>query len=191
MLPHRIFGCVVYVYLHKNQRNKLDPCAFRCLFLGYATHQKGYRCYDPTTQRTYMTMDVTFLEPAPFYPSSISTTPLQGETLDEELKWLTFEWFEDQNGTPSEEPLATEPIPSEEEPLAAEPIPSEEEPLAAEPIPFEEEESPRLLVAASSSPENIPEVSNVGTPSIINAIDTGYNLPFRQNQGKPPNRYSS
>ena len=61
--------------------------------------------------------------------------------------------------------------------------------MAAEPIPFEEEESP-LLVAASPSPENIPEVSNIGTPSIINAIDTGYNLPFRQNRGKPPNRYS-
>ncbi|GMY33126.1 retrovirus-related pol polyprotein from transposon RE2 [Fagus crenata] len=66
-----------------------------------------------------------------------------GETLDEELKWLTFEWFEDQNDTPSE-------------PLVAEPIPPEEEPLAAEPIPFEEEESP-LLVATSPSPENIPE----------------------------------
>jgi hypothetical protein len=125
-------------------------------------------------------MDVTFLESAPFYPSSVSTAPLHGETLDEELKWLTFEWLENQNDTPSEEePLAVEPIPSEEEPLAAEPIPS-----------GEEQESPRLSVAASPSPKNIPEVSNIGTPSIINAIDTGYNLPFRHNRGKPPNRYS-
>ena len=26
MFP-RIFGCVVFVHLHKNQRTKLDPCA--------------------------------------------------------------------------------------------------------------------------------------------------------------------
>jgi transposase InsO family protein len=62
MLPPRIFRCVGFVHLHKNQRTKLDPCAIRCLFLGYVVHQKGYRCYDPTTKCTYVTMDVTFLE---------------------------------------------------------------------------------------------------------------------------------
>ena len=36
MLPPQIFGCVVYVHLHKNQRTKLDPCVVRYIFLGYA-----------------------------------------------------------------------------------------------------------------------------------------------------------
>jgi transposase InsO family protein len=27
LLPPRIFGCVAFVHLHKNQRSKLDPCA--------------------------------------------------------------------------------------------------------------------------------------------------------------------
>ena len=49
MLHPRVFGCVAYVHLHKNQRTKLEPCAHRCLFLGYVVHQKGYRCYDPST----------------------------------------------------------------------------------------------------------------------------------------------
>ena len=44
MLPPRVFGCVAFVHLHKNQRGKLDPCALRCVFVGYAAHQKGYRC---------------------------------------------------------------------------------------------------------------------------------------------------
>ena len=26
MLPPRIFGCVAFVHLHKDQRTKLDPC---------------------------------------------------------------------------------------------------------------------------------------------------------------------
>jgi hypothetical protein len=40
MIPPRIFGCVAFVHLHKNQRTKLDPCAVRCLFLGYGLHKK-------------------------------------------------------------------------------------------------------------------------------------------------------
>ena len=62
MLPPRVFGCVAYVHLHKNQQTKLDPCARRCIFLGYASHQKGYRCYDPMSNRTYVSLDVTFVE---------------------------------------------------------------------------------------------------------------------------------
>ena len=85
LLP-RTFGCVVYVHLHCNQRTKLDPCACRCLFLGYATNQKGYWCYDPTNMRLYVTMDVTFLESEMFYHPSNSS--LKGKTHDEELNWF-------------------------------------------------------------------------------------------------------
>ena len=88
MLPSRIFGCVAFVHLHKNQRTKLDPCAVRCLFLGYGLHKKGYRCYDPATNRVYITIDVTFLEFEPFYPSLVSNSDLQGETRSEELNWM-------------------------------------------------------------------------------------------------------
>ncbi|CAL9028934.1 unnamed protein product, partial [Prunus brigantina] len=41
-LSPKVFGCVVYVHLHQNQRSKLDPCALRCVFLGFSPHQKGY-----------------------------------------------------------------------------------------------------------------------------------------------------
>ena len=34
-LPPHVFGCVVFVHLHKRQRNKLTPRALRCVFLGY------------------------------------------------------------------------------------------------------------------------------------------------------------
>ena len=74
MLPPRVFGCIAYVYLHKNQWTKLDLCARRCLFLGYAFHKKGYRCYDPTSNHTYVSMDVTFMKTETFFPSN---SPLQ------------------------------------------------------------------------------------------------------------------
>ncbi|XP_035541546.1 uncharacterized protein LOC109013191 isoform X3 [Juglans regia] len=88
MLPPRIFCCVAFVHLHKNQRTKLDPCAVRCLFLGYGSHKKGFRCYDPTTNRTYITIDVTFLESENFYSSLVPNSSLQGETHGEEPNWL-------------------------------------------------------------------------------------------------------
>ena len=86
MLPPRIFGCVAFVHLHKNQRTKLDPCVVRCLFLGYGLHKKGFRCYDPNTNRTYITMDVTFLESENFYPSPVpnSVRPEKFQFLE---KW--------------------------------------------------------------------------------------------------------
>ena len=73
-LPPKIFGCVAYVHIPKNQRTKIEPCAMRCVFVGYGTHQKGYRCYNPTTKRMFLTMDVTFVETEryfqePRYPS--------------------------------------------------------------------------------------------------------------------------
>lgn len=71
MIPPRVFGCVAFVHLHKTQRTKLDPCAIRCCFLGYALHQKGYRCYEPANDRSHVTMDVTFLETEPFFPSQV------------------------------------------------------------------------------------------------------------------------
>ena len=41
MLPPRVFGCVAFVHLHKNQRTKLDPCAIRCLFWDMVYTRKG------------------------------------------------------------------------------------------------------------------------------------------------------
>jgi hypothetical protein len=59
-IPPKIFGCVLFVHVLKHQRSKLDPCAIRCVLLGYGSHTKGYQYYDPLTRKLYVTMDVTF-----------------------------------------------------------------------------------------------------------------------------------
>ncbi|CAL9005203.1 unnamed protein product [Prunus brigantina] len=77
-LEPRIFGCVVFVHLHDHQRSKLDPRAEKCVFIGYAPHQKGYRCYHPPSQKVYTSMDVAFREQESYFldaqedPSHIS-----------------------------------------------------------------------------------------------------------------------
>ena len=46
-LEPRIFGCSAFVHIPKTNRTKLDPCAEKCVFVGYGVTQKGYRCYNP------------------------------------------------------------------------------------------------------------------------------------------------
>ena len=46
-LPPKIFGSVSYVHIHTQNHGKLDPRAVKCVFLGYSSTQKGYKCYHP------------------------------------------------------------------------------------------------------------------------------------------------
>ena len=181
MLPPRIFGCVAFVHLHKNQRTKLDPCAIRCLFLGYGLNKKGFRCYDPNTHRTYITMDVTFLEFENFYPSPVPNSPLQGETHVEVSNWLMA------NRTGNRE------VEQHEAPPESEHIELRNEAANEEPKNTEYPQSPHSSVLEGPLPlENVHEVSTLTAPLHANILDssTSYVLPFRHNRGKPPNRYS-
>ena len=65
-LEPRIFGYSAYV--HQTLR-KLDPRAIRCIFVGYADLQKGYRCYDSHVKKMYVTRDVQFHEKCIFFLS--------------------------------------------------------------------------------------------------------------------------
>ncbi|CAL9017436.1 unnamed protein product [Prunus brigantina] len=92
-LPPKVFGCVAYVHVYSHQRSKLDPCALRCVFIGYSSTQKGYKCYHPPTQKVHVTLDVTFHEEVPYY---VSPSSIQGERGSElESLGLENDVFED------------------------------------------------------------------------------------------------
>ncbi|WVY91158.1 hypothetical protein V8G54_036672 [Vigna mungo] len=84
-LPPRVFGCVAFVHIQKNP-NKLLPRALRCVFLGYAIHQKRYRCYHPPTKRMFIRMNVVFHEQIMYFSSE---SALQGENR-KELQTLDY-----------------------------------------------------------------------------------------------------
>jgi Integrase core domain/GAG-pre-integrase domain len=61
----QVFGCICYV--HSQHAGKLDPHARKCVFIGYRSYKKGYKCYDPTSKRMYISRDVRFDETIIFY----------------------------------------------------------------------------------------------------------------------------
>ncbi|XP_010473967.1 PREDICTED: uncharacterized protein LOC104753406 [Camelina sativa] len=58
----KVFGCVCFVFIPRELRNKLDAKSTKCMFLGYSTTQKGYKCFDPANNRIFVSRDVKFLE---------------------------------------------------------------------------------------------------------------------------------
>ncbi|RVW45031.1 Retrovirus-related Pol polyprotein from transposon TNT 1-94 [Vitis vinifera] len=74
-LTPRVFGCTTFVHVHSQHGDKLYPRAIKRVFLGYSSTQKGYKCYNPSARKFYISIDVTFTENKPFFPKSF----LQGE----------------------------------------------------------------------------------------------------------------
>lgn len=58
----KAFGCTVFPDLRNNSVNKLEPRSASCIFIGYSSQYKGYRCLDPTTGRIYTTRHAVFHE---------------------------------------------------------------------------------------------------------------------------------
>ena len=74
-----VFGCVAFVHVSKQHQDKFDPQALCCVFLGYSSTQKGYKCYYPSTRKMIISKDVTFVENQAFFCPSASSH--QGESL--------------------------------------------------------------------------------------------------------------
>lgn len=63
------FGCCCFPWFRPYASNKLVPRSSPCIFLGYCSATKGYRCLDPKTNRVYISRHVKFLETDFPYPT--------------------------------------------------------------------------------------------------------------------------
>jgi len=55
-----VFGCASYILLTSNSRDKLDPKAKRCYFIGYGSNMYGYRFWDDQNKKIIKSRNVTF-----------------------------------------------------------------------------------------------------------------------------------
>jgi hypothetical protein len=72
----RVFSCTCFVLRPHVERSKLSSRSTICIFLGYDDGKKGYRCFDPITQKLYVSRHVVFLENIPFFFISSTTHSL-------------------------------------------------------------------------------------------------------------------
>ncbi|KAL0315191.1 UNVERIFIED_CONTAM: hypothetical protein Scaly_2879500 [Sesamum calycinum] len=57
------------------QQSKMEKKAIRCVFVGYDSQRKGWRCYDPTTEKCYTSRNVVFDEEFSWWSSSKEVLP--------------------------------------------------------------------------------------------------------------------
>ncbi|XP_041998275.1 uncharacterized protein LOC121748122 [Salvia splendens] len=117
MLTHGLTDRQIWL-LHRRLGH---PSIVKCVFLGYGKNQKGYRCYDPLTDRMYTTMNCDFVESEYFYSQSSGQGGSESENSGcDALNWLPL-WGETiqgerentQTDMPSQNPV-TEGGPTEE-----------------------------------------------------------------------------
>jgi hypothetical protein len=72
----RMFGCQCYPNLYATAAHKLSPGSVACVFLGYPIDTKGYRRYNPDTNRVITSRHVYFDEDVfPFRSKDTGVAP--------------------------------------------------------------------------------------------------------------------
>ncbi|CAH9100668.1 unnamed protein product [Cuscuta europaea] len=58
----RVFGCLCYTHEPNTGGDKFAPRGVKCVFLGYAYSQKGWKVYDLQQRRNFVSRDIKFVE---------------------------------------------------------------------------------------------------------------------------------
>lgn len=58
----KVFGCRCFPYLRDRASSKFEPKSYPCVFIGYSTIHKGFRCYHPPSRKVFLSRHVVFDE---------------------------------------------------------------------------------------------------------------------------------
>ncbi|GAA0173738.1 transmembrane signal receptor [Lithospermum erythrorhizon] len=96
----RVFGSIAYAQVLKQLRSKLDDQSEKLLFIGYDEKSKGYKLFNPSTNKSVISRDVEFDEEA-----------IWDWNAEEEESYGFLPYFEADNSVnrPMETPLSTPP----------------------------------------------------------------------------------
>jgi len=72
LLPPKVFGSICFVHNFSPGLDKISARSHKCVFLGFTRSQKGYKCFSPSLNRYFISVDVTFTETSFYFKSSSS-----------------------------------------------------------------------------------------------------------------------
>ena len=85
----RIFGCLCYPLFPSTKIHKLQPRSTPCVFLGYPSNHRGYKCYDLSSQKIIISRHVHFDETQFPFAKLCSPKSTNYDFLDDSLSpWL-------------------------------------------------------------------------------------------------------
>lgn len=76
----RVYGCISYVHIKKDQRKQLQSHTQKCVFIGYPANYKGWLFWNPVSRKEVLSDSAEFDERA--FPGN-SRTPVQLQVLSE------------------------------------------------------------------------------------------------------------
>ena len=68
----------------------MDKKVVRCIFIGYDSQRKGWRCYDPTTRKCYTSRNVVFDESSSWWSSEKEILP-DSDVFKDELQYAQIQ----------------------------------------------------------------------------------------------------
>ena len=66
-----VFECTYFFHDLFSGLDKLSPRSIKCVFIGYFRTQKRYWCYNPSTRKYLVSVDVTFFESVPYFSTQV------------------------------------------------------------------------------------------------------------------------
>lgn len=157
----RVFGCRVFPYLRDYSPHKLAPRSTPCIFIGYSTNYKGYRCLDPTFNRIYTTWHTQFDEATFPYASSSSSKSLKALQITSFDEVLPISYI-------SDSPLTSQQIVSYASSHADHCCPCVDDSVDPQPAPTSpatDQQPSTELVVQSSIPNSPPLALSIGCPT--------------------------
>jgi hypothetical protein len=185
----RVFGCACWPHLRAYNKHKLSFRYKECVFLGYSSLHKGYKCLDRESGRVYVSRDVIFDEHVfSFHRDSQNSGSTHSNFSDMHVDNSSVILSNDHVHAPlPANPLhAEDPGPSSSEslPSSTGQPPAESSsngaPMIGDPAPAGITNSVLTAAASSASPtdpaldshESAPSTTAGGPPDIPHAVDT-------------------
>ncbi|KAG6737243.1 hypothetical protein POTOM_058756 [Populus tomentosa] len=92
----KVFGCVSYVHIDSDARNKLDAKSKKCFFIGYGDEEFGFRFWDDQNRKIIRSRNVIFNEKVMYKDrSSVETEMVDSDTSPQRSEFIRLEGLPD------------------------------------------------------------------------------------------------